>query len=696
MGRRKLQGSRFGVKVRAPAAAMPRRPTAALAARPASEPAGLSDGSRPFAHRSLLTRLLLISLLLTASVYFLHPQKSSSAPLVRYTALRNVLAATEPASTAELLRVLNSRSDVSTVPPCSASSRLPAVASWRVVWPHGSGESSSRSGESSVGGSNRLPCYAAGAVHVVQVTALDAAGSPLCRGGDLLEAWLQGEVFRARVHARDYGNGTYALLLNLPADEVAWGVLTLTVAVEWLSYSGLATAQGESRKRGFVYPVPPTQLRVATSPECAAAGAASLGYALEAPPPTEASCRSQHFTALGAGEWEGHWVRLRRGSGGGGKKACQRGVCTGHPERLGSDWVYRLGGASAQSASCHMHVFSPFEARACLNTSWLYLSGDSTFRDSGRNLLTAVLDANMSGWAPYSRSIDYPAFRPPPSLPWSHPDKRLPLAKTSWTHWPGDAHSGDWRLRVSNVFNGHTSAWEDFMGLATARDTAWRAMQEELLASTARNAEKNAAIAPAPTVFIVTSGPHDAVALNKAPLGGLKEYSENLAHALQWWQRMEELAAAPCDGTRGSAGQTQRRRLPRRFWRTSPAPSNEVKLWEINTQRMELYDRAAREALAKQGGADAGALTTATTPVEAKRAECRAAAPPPLRGGAAATAAEAVSSEWELLDYYDLTFVWHFPEPDEHPDYGIHYGNEEHNAVDVMALHVLLNSLCPL
>jgi hypothetical protein len=582
-------------------------------------------------------------------------------PPAATSALRALLAASEPPSTAQLLRTLALRGDASTAAPCSAASLLPAVASWRVAWPHGAATASA-------------PCYAAGAVHVVVLTALDAGGAPLCRGGDLLEAWLQGAAFRARARARDFQNGTYAILVSLPQDEAAWGAVNLTVAVEWLSYSGLATAGGV--RRTYAHPVPPTLLRVAPRAECAAAAAAataaaSLGEPLEPPPPAAASCRALDFTSPGVGEWEGHWLRLDPGAA-----ACPRGLCTGHPQRLGSPWVYRLGGATAGSPSCHMHIFSPSEARACLNTSWLYMSGDSTFRDSGWSLMTAVLGANMSGWGeqqPYSHTFDFPAYRAPPVLPWVPPHLHLPLATTPLLHWPGHAHSSAWRVRVSNSFNGHPNPWEDFLGLGgSARDGAWRAAQEDLLVMAAQGAVGEPARAPAPSAFLVTSGPSDAVGLRGAPLGGVKDFSESLALALQWWERMESLAAAPCSGSGSAARRHRRRPPPRRLWRTNPAPSAEVQHWEINTQRMEVYGRVVREALkgggggGAPGGVPAGSSSSSGgggggSTSEALRAACDAAAPPPRRagegaGGGGAGEETEETGAWEIIDYYDLTF----------------------------------------
>ena len=93
--------------------------------------------------------------------------------------------------------------------------------------------------------------------------------------------------------------------------------------------------------------------------------------------------------------WRGHWVAQPMEA-----PACRPGACSGAPSgTLTQPWVYRL-------PHCAFHLFSPPQARACLNHSWLFASGDSTMLDSLGNLMVSTLGLATGGW------VDMPAAQP--------------------------------------------------------------------------------------------------------------------------------------------------------------------------------------------------------------------------------------------------------------------------------------------
>lgn len=556
-------------------------------------------------------------------------------------------------NTEDILVFFRTRPDIIKNEPCSPDPESRA-AQWDIYWPHSPLKA------------EMPPCYASGAVHEIVVTALDSKGNPLCRGGDFFEAIVFGPNFRTRLVLQDRNNGDYVLLLSLPIDKATWGFINLTIALEHENFSGLAPVPrwppiGDP-PRTMQYPVTSMLIRAAPLDICLASlSAVSKGFGIPGTPPTDNSCRFVDFTA--ASSWGGHWVFLPEGK-------CLTGVCTGDASVLNSPWVYRLGGLirderesdgdkSFPIPSCHFHIFSPIEARSCLNNSWMYFSGDSTFRDSLWNLMVHVLKLNMSHWF----SID------------NGPDTRS--FDSLWADWPADSVSSSFRFRASNVFNGHFNEYLDGLGLATLDDFEWKKKQENLIEGDGNEAS--------PDIFFVTSGPHDAIRMSMSGIAGMAEHASFIKKGIDWWQKLSCISSDVC----------KRTRPPRFIWRTSPTPS--LGYWKtLNAQHLELLNIISTSMLRekKSDSCDYTHKANNSQKCNLQQHSLNISLP---------------NKMWSFLDFFDLTFSWHLKEPNTHPDFGVHYGLAKNrcyilgepffpecNYVDIMGLHVLLNSVCPL
>jgi len=542
------------------------------------------------------------------------------------------------------------------------------------------------------GGGGAPGCLELGRRHAVALRLANASGAPRCAGGAFVEARLEGDAVRARPRVVDLGGGALALELWLPDDALLAGeAVNLTATLLFRGLAGMALGAGWIYDRPDEdIPALRTEWVLARPGGCAGAGAGA-GAAPPPPPPPPPpplpSCRAVDFMA--APFWEGHWLRLRGVDAARAPAPCPAGACSGDAwSALHDGWVYRL-------PACAFHFFSPAEARACVNGSHLFGLGDSQWVDSQRNLLAHVLALNVTGWLRaddftlWQKSNDVPGFRDAPPLA----DAPAPLPRAARA-WPGggvdyadeDVEPGG--LRVSRVGRAHALAegepaaaglradaalvfgasglWnagptdEDrYYGLASVYEPRWRARAEGLLGAFVEEGR-------APDVFFVNSGMHDGKRFN-GPFAHL-DFAAVLADAAAFVADLRARAAA-----RGGAC------AARAVWRSNVAPAGESRIMPSNPQRMEVYNRLVAAHLL------AGEAPGARAP-RAARAGCDG----PFRAN---------STRWEFLDYYDMTWGFHF---DNLRSDGGHYGRwhcghgnfRRCDHVDLMMLHVLLNGLC--
>jgi len=377
--------------------------------------------------------------------------------------------------------------------------------------------------------------------------------------------------------------------------------------------------------------------------------------------------------------WEGHWVAQPLGGA-----ACGEGACTGAPPGavLTAPWVYRL-------PECHFHLFSPPEARACLNGSWLFSSGDSNFLDTAGNLLNATLAlSNEPGWMdvpvahPKGRSFDIRGSRPGWNASLVHAHTLVdfnppPPAPEAWlpdATWP----AATFHFRVSNIWNAAPAeggALEDQCchGLLVVHRADWRGRHQSLLLP-------EGAAGRGPDVIFVNTGLHDGMRFSLHAYA-LRDFASELElSAVAWWARTLRGWAAPAAaagaGAEGAQGGGECK--PRMIWRSTVAPAGRARLKRSNPQHLEVFNRLTAVALAGAGGGGREALRA--------------------RGGGGGSGCarpfHTRSDEWSFLDMFDMTFPWHFDEAvSDGGHYGRHFAPGSDN-VDKMQIQVLLNGLC--
>ena len=377
--------------------------------------------------------------------------------------------------------------------------------------------------------------------------------------------------------------------------------------------------------------------------------------------------------------WEGHWVAQPLAPGG---APCARGACAGAPpgEVLTLPWVYRL-------PECHVHLFAPPAARACLNGSWLFSSGDSNFLDTAGNLINATLGLSaqvagvldMPAVMPRGRSFDIRGARPG----WDpgrvvratgvdeNEDAPLPENWARDAVWP----DANFSFRVGNIWNAapqEGGALEDQCchGLMVIHREGWRGRHQlALLPDGARGM--------GPDVLFVNTGLHDGMrfSLNAYALHDFA--SELELSAVPWWAGT--LRGWATEGGGGGEGRGSKCK-PRLIWRNTVAPGGRARMKRSNPQHMEVFNRLAAVAVARGGGGGRGALRAGGGGG---------------RGAGCARPFHTASDEWSFLDMFDMTFPWHFDEAvSDGGHYGRHFGPGTDN-VDRMQLQVLLNGLCP-
>jgi hypothetical protein len=526
--------------------------------------------------------------------------------------------------------------------------RVSAPAAWSVRWP---GEAERAAGAAPAAAGAPPRCVELGYPFSVALRARDAGGAGLCAGGDYVEAALAGARVRARPRTTDYGNGSYALEIFLPDDELLVGEAELSARVLFRALGGLARASDYAARFGVdAVALPAERLRLVRAGGCGAAGvaaaAAAAAAARGAPPPPPlappaARCDEVDFTA--APFWDGHWVAQDRGAA-----ECAPGACFGSPAAaaLRADWVYRLRG-------CAFALRAPAAARGCLDGGWLFSSGDSTALDSLGNLLnsTLALDARAA--------LDVRA-RDASHVPSVLPKGRSFDARGPWAPAAGGANMS---FRATNIWNAapaEAGLPEDQCchGVAVISNGGWRGRHEAAL---------RAAPEP-PSLLIVNSGLHDGMRYSLARTG-LRDYASDV----------EILAAPFWDSLGGWAARDGARCAPSLVWRATLAPAGTARTKRANPQFVEIMNRIV-----------AGALLRGAPPRDAAARRARGG----CAGGARAPDAPGAAPRWQFIDAFDMSFPWHFT---NQVSDGGHYGRhhcDECAHVDIFMQQVLLNGVC--
>lgn len=528
-------------------------------------------------------------------------------------------------------------------------------------------------------------CLALGRVHAITLRVRNESGHVVpTLGGEYFEVRFEGPAVRARPRSTDWGNGTHTIEVLLPDDPLLAGsTVEFSLVLLFRRWGGLGNSPWWFYDTLDHRVLPSTALFT-----LARAGACVGDEPAPAPPlllPTR-SCRSVDFMAEPF--WRGHWVRVPAGA------ACPPGACSGAPDLLPVPWVYRL-------PSCYFHLFSPVEARVCLNGSHIFSSGDSNFLDTERNLLAHVLTLDFEAWLlPHdfvlrSRSNDISGHQFAPratedSVPepavraWfadavnhsrvilengTNPERE---GERVWRVGPAnfgafidDAGRFNMTFRIGNVYNGAPSESGQNWGMAVIYHEGWKRKHSDRFARFREQASL-------PDVVFVNTGLHDGLRFNEH-FSACMDHELCLADMLPFWATLRNMSLLDTPATCGA----------RMIWRNSVAPGGFTRVLPSNPMKMEFFNaQVVRELLELNAHLPSRTATAA--------ADTAAACPGKTTTG----------SSWSFLDMYDMTFPFHF---DNAWNDGGHYGRwncignslDRCDLVDLMQIHVLLNGLCP-
>jgi hypothetical protein len=362
---------------------------------------------------------------------------------------------------------------------------------------------------------------------------------------------------------------------------------------------------------------------------CGSGGSGS-GVGRAATPPMlrvpTASCRAVDFMVEPF--WRGHWVGVPSSPG----ARCPAGVCTGtiepalppnttedHPPHDGHTWVYRL-------PTCVFHLFSPREARGCLNGSWIFSNGDSNFPDTTRNLFEDALALDVDGWrhpgdtrwsaiSPednvtrtfyfervlFGRTHDLTGWRPEPRFTILD-GHSIP---TESDHvWPADlTAAANMTLRVTNVYNGGFEESKNYVGFAVAEMPAWRTKNLWFLRNAGGGSLDDSNSMPAreagrgPDVLFINSGMHDGVGLTGHD-GVVRDFATRVrGPVLDWFAQLLAWSVPTPNTSAVSAATRFAGCRPRRIWRHTVAPGGSSRRKPANPQKIEIFNRLVAAAL---------------------------------------------------------------------------------------------------
>jgi hypothetical protein len=541
-------------------------------------------------------------------------------------------------------------------------------------------------------------CLVLGHRHVLRIVTRNASGARLCAGGAYIEGAVEGEGVRVRARVRDEGDGTYAMEVLLPDDPLlAGGEVRLRARSMFQHFGGLTLNEWwiYNKNDDPLLDVGPFTLLRAGEP-CGAPVPPARLPPPQAPPAVP--CTTLDFMAEPF--WEGHWLRLPEAPGqglprgmGAPAAACPPGACAGDGRLAWSRWVYRL-------PACYFYLFPPAEARACLNGSHVWGSGDSNLADTQRNLLAHVLALDVDGWLMEEavddfvlngRSNDLRGARYHPRSPHAPTaDTASPLWPAEGAAWAAQAGDGRWAMgrrarppaphlvpppgseynmsfRFSAIFNAAPVDTERNYGLATVYSGAWRGRHEAAWAGFSADR------AP-PTLMFINSGLHDGLRFSGHQFA-LKDYLLVADDMVAFWEGLRDAGPRGAPGDGGC--------VPRTVWRHTVAPAGVARPMKSNPQKMEVFNRLMAGRLTREGRGKGG-----RHPRVHPSCGGRPFLTPPQAGGG-----------WAFLDAFDMTFPWHHDNTfSDGGHYGRYWCNTNEYArcdfVDLFMIHVLLNGLC--
>ncbi|KAL6185850.1 hypothetical protein ACLB2K_041973 [Fragaria x ananassa] len=316
----------------------------------------------------------------------------------------------------------------------------------------------------------------AGEIYEFGFQALDESKQPRCLGGDYFETDLSGESWKSRPVVKDFGNGSYSVLLQVHPDFK--GSYNLTIILLFRHFEGLKFSPSR-----FAY-----DREIRRIPIRFYKGLAQL--------PELQVCKESDF---GRDVWSGRWTRHGRNdeceiSHDGRYKClspsfpCQSPWCNGSLGALESNgWVY--------STHCSFRLFSADSAWKCLNNRWLFFWGDSNHVDSIRNILNFILDM------PEVQSVP----------------RRFDMHFTN----PRDPSQ---KVRITSLFNGHWNETQNYQGLNSLKDEGFRKLIKKYFSED-----------KVPDTIIMNSGLHDGIYWSN-----IRAFSAGASYATSFWVEIME------------------------------------------------------------------------------------------------------------------------------------------------------------
>ncbi|KAF1887438.1 hypothetical protein Lal_00041040 [Lupinus albus] len=312
----------------------------------------------------------------------------------------------------------------------------------------------------------------AGDVHEFVFQALDDFGKPHCLGGDYFETDLSGESWKSRPLVKDFGNGSYSILLQVHPDFD--GVYNLTVILLYRHFEGLKLTP-----KNFVYDRVLRNIVI----RFYKSGSAQL--------PELRACEASDFER---DVWHGRWTRHGKNDhcpiGKDGRYRClapdfpcKAPWCDGSLGILESNgWVY--------STHCSFKMYSAKSAWNCLKNRWIFFWGDSNHVDTIRNLLNFILDLPEIHSVPRRFDMNFSNPKDPSQT-----------------------------VRITSIFNGHWNETQNYLGLDSLRDEGFQNLVKKYFSEDT-----------VPDTVIMNSGLHDGVHWHT-----VRAFSIGVNYAASFW-----------------------------------------------------------------------------------------------------------------------------------------------------------------
>jgi hypothetical protein len=427
--------------------------------------------------------------------------------------------------------------------------------------------------------------------------------------GAHFEVLLHSQQFRSRPRIEDMNNGNYTLTIYVPGFSWLEGTFTLEVYL-------LCSGGGGVSNDKFVGPsiVDIRPLNFVSS------------YMTQ--PPDEPCGEDIWKQPI----WSGYWIiqpAVTISGANGYERQFKETIIPllDNPKIFPSNpkrWIYRL-------KNCFFPVQTTTRSQKCINSSWIFMQGDSNVQDTTRNLALNALQLNENS---AGTSLLHSA-----SMSLRSVDRTSDIIIRNETMY----------YRSSIIFNGAFPPNENFHGLLVYDDL-------DFLKSL-----KNAWIKPIPTKYGLSFFKPSLSYVNDAGLHGAHNTWGSLG-LISYLALLHDVALPALEllhrlssGVTSNITMSQRPKDTAWLWRNTITPSGKFRTIPANPYKVEIMNHLIAHELKEHSRKDEKNI------------------------------------QWSFIDAFDLTYPWHY---DNSISDGAHYGRYGNSMVDDMLVQILLHFYC--